>query len=76
MDNTGAVLDFTLALFDCSNFNDVTKTKNGIFFFSQNCGINFVYFLKPHHASKKVNHFFPSWSISLVNIFFQILVHM
>ena len=35
MDNTGAVLDFTLALFDCSNFNDVTKTKNGIFFFSQ-----------------------------------------
>ena len=33
MDNTGAVLDFTLALFDCSNFNDVTKTKNGIFFF-------------------------------------------
>ena len=27
MDNTGAVLDFTLALFDCSNFNDVTKTR-------------------------------------------------
>ena len=39
MDNTGAVLDFTLALFDCSNFNDVTKTKNGIFFLVKIVGL-------------------------------------